>query len=248
MGATELIIIVTFASVAVALIILGRRSLNYRLRPISAYQALRHEPGMAVESGRHSLLALGNGQLHTQAGPASIAGLFVLQRLAQASGQGLVAPRATVGASTVLPIALDHVRTASEENPEQQAVRPDSVQFLAEDTSPFTYAAGTADVVERKEAGNSIAIGRFGAELAIIAEASARGNVRQIMGSDDLSAIAVATASTENSLWGEEIFAAGAYLNESASSLAPVRVQDVLRWLVILALLVTAVLHLLGLT
>lgn len=203
---------------------------------------------MAVESGRHSLLALGNGQLHTQAGPASIAGLFVLQRLAQASGQGLVAPRATVGASTVLPIALDHVRTASEENPEQQAVRPDSVQFLAEDTSPFTYAAGTADVVERKEAGNSIAIGRFGAELAIIAEASARGNVRQIMGSDDLSAIAVATASTENSLWGEEIFAAGAYLNESASSLAPVRVQDVLRWLVILALLVTAVLHLLGLT
>ncbi len=248
MGVTELIVVITFFSVGVALILLSRRSLNYRLRPISAFQALRHEPGMAIESGRHSLLALGSGQLHTQAGPASIAGLLVLQRLAQASGQGLVAPRATVGASTVLPIALDQVRIASDENSEQQAVRPDSVQFLADDTFPFTYAAGTADVVERKEAGNSIAIGRFGAELAIIAEASSRGNLRQIMGSDDLSAIAIATASTENSLWGEEIFAAGAYLNESASSLAPVRVQDVLRWLAVLALLVTAALHLLGLT
>lgn len=247
MGLAELIVIITFLSVAVALVVLGRSPLSFRLRPISAYQALRHEPGMAIESGRHSLLALGSGQLHTQAGPASIAGLFVLQELARASGQGLVAPRATVGASTMLPVALDHVRDAADENAEQQAVRPDSVQFLADDPFPFTYAAGTADVVGRKEAGNSIAIGRFGPELAIIAEASSRSNVRQVMGSDDPSAIAIATASTENSLWGEEIFAARAYLNESASTLAPVRVQDVLRWVVVLALLVTAVLHLLGL-
>lgn len=248
MGLTELIVVITFLSVVVALIALGRTSPTFLLRSISAFRALRHEPGMAIESGRHSLLALGNGQLHTQAGPASIAGLFVLQELAQRSGQGPVAPRATVGASTVLPLALDGVRNAADVNAERQAIPPDSVQFLADDAFPFTYAAGTADEIGREEAGNSIAIGRFGVELAIIAEASSRSNVRQVMGSDDPSAIAIATASTENSLWGEEIFAAGAYLNESTSYMAQVRIQDVLRWVVTLALLVTAVLHLLGLT
>lgn len=247
MGVSELSVIIIFLAVAVALIVVGRSPLKFHLRPISAYRTLRHEPGMAIESGRHSLLALGKGQLHTEAGPASIAGLSVLQALAHASGQGQVAPRATVGASTLLPLALDNVRNAADENAEQHTLRLDSVQFLADDAFPFTYAAGTADVISREEAGNSIAIGRFGPELAIIAEASSRSNVRQVMGSDDPSAIAIATASTENSLWGEEIFAAGAYLDESASSLAPVRVQDILRWLVTLALLVTGVLHLAGL-
>lgn len=248
MGVTELIVIITFLFVAGALVVIRRGPLNVRLRPIRAYQALQHETGMAIESGRYPMVALGSGQLHTQAGPASIAGLLVLQDLAESSGQGQVSPRATVGASTLLPIALDNLRNAADEKAQPQGFRPDTVQFVADDAFPFTYAAGTANEVGRKEAGNSIAIGRFGAELAIIGEAASRSNARQIMGSDDPSAIAIATASTENSLWGEEIFAAGAYLKESASYLAQVKVQDLLRWLVIIALLVISGLHLLGLT
>lgn len=248
MGITELIVFITFLCVTGALVVVRRRPLNIRLRPISAYQALEHETGMAIESGRYPLVALGNGQLHTQAGPASIAGLLVLQGLAEASGQGQVSPRATVGASTLLPIALDDLRNAADDKAQPQGFRPDTVQFVADDTFPFTYAAGTANEVGREEAGNSIAIGRFGAELAIIGEAASRNNARQIMGSDDPAAIAIAAASTEDSLWGEEIFAAGAYLDGSVSYLTQVKVQDLLRWLVVLALLLVSVLHLLGLT
>jgi hypothetical protein len=43
-------------------------------------------------------------------------------------------------------------------------------------------------------------------------------------------------ANTQEILIGEELFAAGAYLGAGASHTASLTVQDILRWLVILAL------------
>jgi hypothetical protein len=54
--------------------------------------------------------------------------------------------------------------------------------------------------------------------------------------SDELSGQAVLFANTQDALIGEELFAAGAYLGAGASHTASLTVQDILRWLVILAL------------
>jgi hypothetical protein len=171
-----------------------------------------------------------------------------LREVAETIGQGELTPQVTVGAATLLPIAQDALRRVAEIGGQPQGYDPSDVQFMADDAFPFAYAAGTGEFIERGQIGTNIAVGRFGAELAIIGEAAVRDNIEQVMGSDDPSAIAIALASTENSLLGEEIFVAGAYLRGSATYLASVQVQDGLRWLLVLALLVAALLRLLGLS
>jgi hypothetical protein len=53
-------------------------------------------------------------------------------------------------------------------------------------------------------------------------------------------------AGSQDALIGEELFAAGAYLGAESSHAASLTVQDILRWLVILALLGGAALKFLG--
>ena len=47
----------------------------------------------------------------------------------------------------------------------------------------------------------------------------------------------MATAVTDNVLIGEELFAAGAYLENKPSQSAGLQVQDIMRWFIILTIL-----------
>jgi hypothetical protein len=83
----------------------------------------------------------------------------------------------------------------------------------------------------------NIMIGHFGPEAALLTEASDRENVVSIGASDELSGQAVLFANTNDALIGEELFATGAYLGAGPSHTASLTVQDIMRWLVIFALL-----------
>jgi hypothetical protein len=113
-------------------------------------------------------------------------------------------------------------------------------QFLAAHTDPFAYAGGMATILQRGESGSNVLVGRFGAELAIPVEIAARKNMVQVIGTDDPSALAVATAVTPNVLVGEELFAASAYLEHKPDQIASLQVQDILRWLIIITILALA--------
>lgn len=250
MEALELIVVAIIVAVLAGLILKKRQieagQRSYSLRSLSAFRTLRHQVGMALESGNPPLLALGRGPLHSESGPTSIAGLAFLRELASSSDRGQLTPRVAVGSATLLPIAQDVLKQVTEENAGSTQGEP-SVQFIADETYPLAYAAGTANEIERDRIAGSIAVGRFGAELAIIGEAASRNEVSQVMASDNPDAIAVAIASTKDSLWGEEIFAAAAYLRQSSWDLAAVRIQDLLRLIVIAFLLGATFLRLLGL-
>jgi hypothetical protein len=92
----------------------------------------------------------------------------------------------------------------------------------------------------------TVMLGHFGPEAALIADASDRESITMIGASDNLSGQAVLFANTQDALIGEELFAAGAYLGAGASHLASLTVQDILRWLIIVALLGGAAIKLLG--
>jgi hypothetical protein len=70
-----------------------------------------------------------------------------------------------------------------------------------------------------------------------MAEAAARQGITQVIGSDDPVALALASAVTDDVLVGEELLAAGAYLEGSAPQLAALQAQDLLRLLVIFTIL-----------
>jgi hypothetical protein len=250
MGVTELTVILFFIIVVGSLLLFQRRiedgTGSVRLRPIAAYEAVRKQLGMAMESGRRPFLTLGSGSLHSEAGPTSVASLRVLDEQVETTARGQLSPLVTVGAGTLLPLASHRLALAGDEHTRASSAPTPRAQFIADEASPFAYAAGTADIIQNENLQNSIAVGRFGTELALIGEAVSRAGMEQVMGSDEPAAIAIALANTENSLWGEEIFAAGAYLRGTSPLLAAARTQDVLRWLVTAALLITTVLHLLG--
>jgi hypothetical protein len=92
----------------------------------------------------------------------------------------------------------------------------------------------------------NVVIGDLGAESALIAEASDRENSSLIAASDDLSAQAIFYASAQEPLIGEELFAAGAYVGAGAAHEASLQVQDIFRWLIIIAILAGSFLKFLG--
>jgi hypothetical protein len=224
-----------------------RHDMPFALRPLKAYEEVSKQVGLAVESGRRLHLTLGRAALHDTAGPTSVAALQVLRYLADASSQSGVPPWVTVGDGTLLPAAQDDVRRAYEAAGRASEFRLTDVVFVADQDHPIAYAAGVTSAIEDSDTGNNVAVGRFGSEVAIIAEAGRRSALSQVLGSDDPTAVALATAYTDNVLWGEELFAAGAYLDGTAVQMAGVRTQDIVRWFAVAAILLIAGLRLLGL-
>lgn len=229
--------------IALLLLIFTRRQRNGRslwIRPLSACASLSDQVGEAIESGRQLHVSLGQGSLIGAANPASVAAIHVLDHLAKDGCASGTPPLTTVGDGTLLPIAQDSLRQAHTVAGRLNEYKPAMTQFLAADTDPYAYAGAIATVLQQGETSSNLLVGRFGPELAIPAEIAARKNMVQVIGTDDPSALAVATAVTDNVLVGEELFAACAYLGTKPSQLASLQIQDILRWLIIITMIALA--------
>lgn len=223
-----------------------QREMMISLRPMRAYESVKQRVGMAVEGGQQLHFTTGRGPLQGAAGPTSVAALEILETLAREGSETGVRPHITVGDGTLLLAAQGTLQQSYETVGRPQDYRPRDVQFLADRAFPLAYAAGVTAEIDALEIGSNIVAGRFGTEIGIIGGAAQRQRLVQIIGSDDPTAMAVATAFTGDVLWGEELFVAGAYINPTPSRLASARVQDILRWSLVAILLLAAVLEFAG--
>lgn len=246
---TALVLVITLATVALMIFFVRRvrAGQSYGLRRLSVPQRLRQQVGWAVESGGQLHLTLGRAGLQGSNSPTSVAALQMLDFLAHDSCRNAVPPVVTVGDGTLFVVAQDSLWHAYEDSGQDLVGGFDSTQFVAPAGYPMTYAAGVSAILGRENVSNSVALGRFGAEIGLLAEAANRAEIGQILGTDDPTAMAVAVANTEQVLLGEELFAAAAYLEGNAAQLASLRAQDVMRWLVVAAIGIFALLQLAGL-
>lgn len=211
------------------------------LRPLTGMEALGGQVGQAIESGSRLHVTLGQGNLASPANPASVASLAILDELAKDGCASGIPPIVTVGDGTMLPAAQDSLRQAFRLAGRPTNLKSDAVQFLAANAEPFAYAGGGANIIQREKIMSNVMVGRFGPELMIMAEAAERRQVGQVIGSDDPTALAVATAVTDNILIGEELFAASTYLDSSPARRASLQLQDLLRYLVALLIILAAI-------
>jgi len=216
---------------------------RFGLRPIGGFAALRIQNGVAVESGRSFHFSPGRASLAGQANPTSVAALSVLDYLTETTCAGDVPPITTSGDGSLLLAVQDSLRNAYATAGRSQDYSPQMAQYVAAEDQPMTYAAGASDVVNRGNLGSNLMIGRFGSEIAVVAEAAERGNMDQVIGSDDPTSLAVAAAVTEDLLLGEEMFAAGAYLHGEPAQIASLQLQDILRVIAIAGLLLAALIN-----
>lgn len=220
------------------------RSLPASFRPLPSFEDLSAAIERSVEAGERVHVSLGTGSVIGPESAPAIAGLAVLSKVAAAtvmSDRPVVASTAD-GAMAIL--AQDTLRTAHARARAIERYEPTAGRMLG--ATPYSYAAGVPAVLATEEVSVHILNGSFGAEGALVADFGQRRNAFVVGGSDDVHAQALLHATSDHPLVGEEIFAGGAYLNAGIFHAASLRTQDVVRVLVILAILIGTLLKTLG--
>ena len=213
-------------------------------RPINAYERLNRAVGLAVESGMRLHISLGRGNLFTTRGASALAGLAMLRRLAERTSLSDRPPVVTSGDASLAILSQDSLQSGYRAAAAEEQYRFSTGRLTG--LTPFSYAAGTIPVTRDENVSTNVFVGDFGPESALLAEAAERENSTLIAASDNISAQSVFYVSAQDPLIGEELFAAGAYLGEGATHEASLVVQDVLRWLIIAAILIGSLLKFVG--
>jgi hypothetical protein len=235
--------IVVFSAVMMLALAFLRRKSPTVFRDIPAFTRLRQAVGLVVEDGSRLHVSLGRGSLSTPQSASALAGLALLRRLADLTSAGDQPPIATSGDAPLAILSQDTLQAAAKYT---DRAASDLIAGRLTGLTPFSYAAGAIPAIRDEKVSANVLMGNFGVEVALLTDAVERENTFVIAGSDNLTAQALIYASAQEPLVGEEIFAAGAYVESGSLHSSSLTVQDVLRWLVIAAILVGAGLTLAG--
>ena len=221
-----------------------RRRFPGALRRIEAFERLNRAVGLSVESGTRLHISLGRGNLFTTRGASALAGLAMLRRLSERTSLSDRPPVVTSGDPSLAILSQDTLQSGYRAAAAEEQYRFSTGRLTG--LTPFSYAAGAVPVARDENVSTNVFVGDFGAESALIAESAERENSTLIAASDNLSAQSVFYATSQDPLIGEELFATGAYVGAGAVHEASLTVQDILRWLVIAAILIGSLLKLVG--
>jgi hypothetical protein len=225
-------------------ILFWRRRTPGAFRPIEAYERLNRAVGLAVESGTRLHISLGRGNPFTRRGASAFAGLAMLRRLTERTSLSDRPPLVTSGDASLAILSQDTLQAGYRAAAAEEQYRFSTGRLTG--LTPFAYAAGTVPVTRDENVSTNIFIGDFGTEAALLAEPAERESSTLIAASDNLSAQSVFYATSQDPLIGEELFAVGAYVGAGSAHEASLNVQDILRWLLIVAILIGSLLKLVG--
>jgi hypothetical protein len=125
--------------------------------------------------------------------------------------------------------------------------RPAAVQFTA--TSPITYAAMAATYLADGGISSNVVLGAFTQEATLLTTAAERRGIHSSGGTTSPQGLGALypALDQEQLVMGEDMFASSMAGSQRSSTVASLGAQDVLRWLVILGIVGTALLSFLGL-
>ena len=209
-------------------------------RLIPAIQKLRRAIGRSVEEGGRIHVSIGKSSIFSATNASALVGLSTLERIAQLSSVSDRPPVVTSGDGTLSILSQDTLRAAYRIANAQDQYDPE--RALLAGATPFSYIAGTIPVMRGQRVNTNILLGNFGPEVALLTEASDLQNAFTLAASDALATQAVLYATAQEPLIGEELFAVPAYLQAGPVYQASLRVQDILRWVVVALLVITALL------
>jgi hypothetical protein len=238
-----LIILIFVSFLLIVISVLTRKSMP-RLREIPAFTRLIRTLGLSIEDGKRLHISLGHGSLLDERGGSAFAGLATLQIISEKTSVSDMPSVASAGDPALGLLTQDTMQAGYQAAGVEEMYEPTTSRVTG--FTPFSYAAGAMHIGSNENVSTNIMLGHFGAEASLLADASDRENISLIGASDNLTGQSVLYASTQDSLIGEELFATGAYLGAGTSHSASLTVQDILRWLIILTLVIGAGLKFVG--
>ncbi len=247
MTVLELAFLVLFALLIGLFLALSRRpkARPAVLRPLAALEQLPATIGEAVESGRRLHLSLGSGIIGQADTATTLAGLNIASQVAAQAVVSDKPPVITSADGTAMLLAQDSLKSIYRQQNAAERFDPSAAQVPG--LSPLAFSAALAPLVRDEAVAGNVLIGALPPEIVLLTEASQRAGAPTLAGSDNLTAQAVLYAAADAALLGEEVYAAGAYLNRQPAHLASLRAQDVLRLILVLTILAGVTLKTLGL-
>lgn len=240
-----LILLILFVALVIAFVVYERlREGGRNLREIPAFARLLYAIGLAVEDGKRLHISVGTSDMTGEHSAAALAGLSILDRVARTASISDNPPVATTGDGSLSILVQDTLTGAYRGIGERSLFEPSQARLTG--VTPFSYAAGAIPLIADEDVSANILAGHLGPELALITEAADRARAFTLAGTDSLPGQAVMMATAQETLIGEELFAGGAYLRAGKVHTASLRAQDVLRWLLISAILAGGILELIG--
>ncbi len=238
--------IFVLAFVAGFLYLLGSRKKlsRERLRTIPAFTRLERVLYYAIEGGKRIHVSPGRGGVFYLPGAATFAGLGFLKGIYLRAVLGDRPPLISSGDPLVDILSGEMVENI-ERVQDAGRILPAPANQLTGLTS-FSFAAGALPAIADQEVVANVFTGHFGSELGLMIDAADPSKAQVIAASENFPAQAILAATVEDPLLGEELFSAGAYLQGNPGILASLKIQDIVRWGLALAILGGIVLRYLG--
>lgn len=214
-------------------------------RNIPALTQLEKRIGTSVEDGSRLHFSLGRADLVSPRSAASFVTLSLLRRLAALTSASDNPPVATSGDAALNILAQDTLKSAYISSGRVQQYKASSGQLTG--LTPFSYASGALPVMAEGKVSTNVLSGGFGIEVGLLTEIAERNGTFSLAAADSLPAQSVLFASAQEPLIGEELYATGAYVKADKTYTTSLRVQDILRWLLIATMLGGAALKMVGL-
>lgn len=227
--------IIILSAILMALLAILHQRLSFSFRNLPGFTRIQNISRLVVEDGSRLHVALGNGDLLTAQGASAFAGLALLRQLGELTSMSDRPTIATTGNGLLNLLAQDTERTAIDVVSNDQVFEMNNARITG--FSPFSYAAGVIPIIRDEKISANVLIGSFGPEVSLLIDAAERQKTSVIAASDGITAQAVLFSHSSEHLIGEEIFAAGAYLKTDSFSTASLVVQDLLRWIIIFAMI-----------
>ncbi len=224
----------------------GRRPTLRPLRPLSR---LRRIVGTSSETGQTVHYSPGTGGLNDQPGTAeALSGLTSLSSVARVTARSKAKLVVTTNDTLTYLTADDVVQAQYVEAGRREDYNPTEVRFVSQQDR-LAYAAGVTGLLSEPNMGGNLMLGRLDSEYLLIGDRSNQRDLPQVVGSSRIEAmpLMLASAGPENTLLGEEMFAAPAYLDRDPAHVAGVLAQDRMRVLIILIIIIGTVATTLGL-
>lgn len=215
-----------------------RGRLHPILRRIPAYERIPGLVGLSIESSRPLHISLGSTGIGDESTLLAITSAELAYQVTSRASIGDASPILTMTNTSAIPLGQDTLRRAYYQRNLGERYSPTNVRWYPNGPRSLVFAAAISAMIKDDDVAANIMGGSYGAELALITDASRRRDVPIVAYSNQLEGQAVAYALADEALIGEEIFAVGTYLEGGAVQVSETIVIDVLRWLLIIIMII----------
>ncbi len=203
------------------------------VRRLAGIDAIEEAIGRATEMGRPVLYVPGIQDIDEI---QTVAALVILESVARMTARYETPIRVPVAYPIPFTIAQEMVKSGYLNAGRADAYDPESVSFVSPEQ--FAYAAKLSGIMLRDRPAAHLFMGSFYGESLLLAETGYSTGAIQVAGTANVHQLPFFVVACDYTLIGEELFAASAYLSGEPRLVGGLKGADVLKILIILAILV----------